>query len=298
MLKVIFFNTDLKFGIYSVIKTLKHILKKKIYLINSNKILDIIFKNPDITHIHGCWRPYLFFVFLMSKLLDIKVVISPHGMLDPLSLSQKKIRKNIAWDLYQKYAFHFADLIIVNSQVEKLNVLKKINKKVKIIVLPHTIKTQKINFKKKKLNSNLKFVFFSRIHPSKNLHSLLNIWSNNNFFNNYNLFIYGKTDDKNYFKKISNKISRSDNIIYKGPIFKKIPEKLSKFDILIHPSKSENFGLVILEALNAGLYLLINKKLKWKKIEKSGFSSSVNIVSSDMIKKINQLEKKKEKLDL
>ena len=29
MLKVIFFNTDLKFGIYSVIKTLKHILKKK-----------------------------------------------------------------------------------------------------------------------------------------------------------------------------------------------------------------------------------------------------------------------------
>ena len=296
MLKVIYFNSDNKFGVYQIIKTLKFILKKKIILNNSNNIFDLFFFKPDITHIHGCWRPMLFFAFFVSKILKIKIIISPHGMLDPVSLSTKKIKKNIAWFLYQKFILLKSELIIVNSDLEKRNVLKKINEKVNIIVIPHTIKVKKIIFKKKKLNSNLSFVFFSRIHPIKNLHKLINIWHGNNFLKNYNLYIYGKIEHNKYYNTFSEKISRSNNIIYKGEISKNIPQKLSEYDVLIHPSSSENFGLVILEALNAGLYTLINKQLKWKIIKKNGYSLSININSYEIVESIKFLNKNKKKI--
>ena len=67
----------------------------------------------------------------------------------------------------------------------------------------------------------MKFVFFSRIHPSKNLTNLIEIWKNNNFFDDYILDIYGEIVDEDYFDSVNNKIKNSKNINYKGKINQK-----------------------------------------------------------------------------
>ena len=54
-------------------------------------------------------------------------------------------------------------------------------------------------------------------------------------------------------------IEDNKNINYIGPLNNNIQQNLSKYDVLIHPSKSENFGLVIFEGLSAGLFLILNK---------------------------------------
>ena len=102
----------------------------------------------------------------------------------------------------------------------------------------------------------MKFVFFSRIHPSKNLINLIEIWKNNNFFDDYILDIYGEIVDEDYFDRVNNKIKNSKNINYKKNK-KKPNQKLSRYDIFLHPSMSENFGLVILRQCQTDYSLLL-----------------------------------------
>ena len=36
---------------------------------------------PDILHIHGLWRPIHILFIINSRLLDIPIIVQPHGML-------------------------------------------------------------------------------------------------------------------------------------------------------------------------------------------------------------------------
>ncbi len=161
MLKILYFTSEKKkkYGVFKVVNILKKKQNKKLKVKISDNIFDIFFFNPEIIHIHGCWRPKLIIIFLLAKITFTKIVISPHGMIDPLSFAQKKIKKIFAWFIYQKYIFMFSNLIVVNSDFEKKNLLKKIKfyKNIKIIKHGVNIPEQIINLKK---NKRLTFVFF------------------------------------------------------------------------------------------------------------------------------------------
>ena len=298
MLKVLYFTSEIKkkFGVFKVVNILKSKQSNKIKSKLTNSILDIFFFKPQIIHIHGCWRPKLFIVFLLAKIASIKIVISPHGMIDPYSFSQKKIKKFFAWFFYQKYIFQFSNLIVVNSKLEKKNLIKKLKISKRIEIIKHGVNISKItkDIKKKK---NLTFVFFSRIHPSKNLMELVKIWKNNNFFDDFILDVYGEIDDNRYFDNFKDSIKKSKNINYKGRInINELNYKLSKYDIFLHPSNSENFGLVILEAMSCGLFPVVNKKIDWKILDKNNLGHSLNFTHMNLRKLILKLNKSKQKI--
>ena len=108
------------FGVSRVVDELKRNLsKEKINIKFSNNLNDFFTFKPNMVHIHGCWKLHLLVIFLFSKIKGIKTVISPHGMIDPFSFSQKKIKKNIAWYIYQKFIVSTSDLVVVNSNQKK-----------------------------------------------------------------------------------------------------------------------------------------------------------------------------------
>ncbi len=283
------------FGVSKVIESLNYEFQnKKIKSIYSNKVLKFILFQPDIIHINGCWKIRFIFLFILAKLFKTKIVISPHGMLDPFSLNQKSLKKKIALLLYQKFIFENSDLIVVNSENEKKNLIKIIKKVPKITIIPHGVYLDKNLRIIKKNNKALKFVFFSRIHKSKNLDTLVKIWKNNNFFSKLNLDIYGEIVDKKYFFDLDIKYTK--NINYKGSLNKNIQKCLSKYDVFIHPSNSENFGLVIFEGLSSGLYLILNKKLKKIDLEKKKFAKNINFNSDELVKTLKYIFKNKKKI--
>ena len=144
-------------------------------------------------------------------------------------------------------------------------------------------------------NNKLSFVFFSRIHPSKNLIELVRIWKRDDFFD-YTLDIYGEIDDVKYFENFKDEIKNSKNINYKGKINNNLNLKLSKYDIFFHPSESENFGLVILEAMSCGLFPVVNKKLDWKILSKKRLGYSLNFTNRNLKKYISKLNKLKHEI--
>ena len=140
----------------------------------------------------------------------------------------------------------------------------------------------------------MRFVFFSRIHKSKNLNTLIKIWKSDNFFHKFNLDIYGEIIDDEYFSKLD--INYFKNINYKGSLNRNIQSCLSKYDVFIHPSNSENFGLVIFEGLSSGLYLILNKKLKKESLEKKKFAKNINFNSKELKKAIGYISINKKKI--
>ena len=224
---------------------------------------------------------------------NIKVIISPHGMLDPESFAINSWKKKIALFTYQGIVLKKANLIIVNSKKEKKNVQKKI-KHPKITIIVHGIVIKKI--KRKKNKDLINSVYFSKIHPIKNLLKLVQAWSFSKKLKNFKLSILGEIDDINYFNKINTIIKNSKNISFLGKIKKNKILNLSTYDVFILPSKSENFGLAVLEALNAGLYLILNKSLPWKNLTYNKFASLINFNSHNLENKILYIEKNKKYL--
>lgn len=293
MLKILYTSSESnkKFGVSKVVEALTDNLKKeKIKAKISNNIFDLFFFKPNLVHLHGCWRFHLLLIFIFCKIKSIKTVISPHGMIDPFSFSQKKIKKQIAWLIYQRFILLKSDLVIVNSKQEKKNLLYKLNKNKKIIIINHGINFSKKFKLKNKKKKDLSFVFFSKIHPSKNLLNLIKIWISDDFFNKYSLDLYGEIVDEEYYSQLESFIKTSKNIKYKGKLDRNIQNKLNNYDIFLHPSKSENFGLVIIEALSSGLYIILNKRLDWKILDDHGFGASIDFNKKDLKKLISEIK--------
>ena len=90
---------------------------------------------PDIVHVHGCWNLQCAWVQKWSQAKGYKVVLTPHGMLEPWIMNRNYwIKKVPALILYQKKAICKADYIHATAESEKENLLLLgYNDKIKVI---------------------------------------------------------------------------------------------------------------------------------------------------------------------
>lgn len=263
------------FAIKDTIKELSKNNKIKIKLIyknnqngknNINLIKEI--KNLDICHFYGGWTYFYLKASVIALILKKKIIFHPFGIFEPWSMSQKKIKKKIAWFFYQKYILKKSDLIHCVSEMEKKNLLK-LNRNFKTIVLPYGISSEFITTKSKK-SFKKKALFFSRLHPKKGLNDLIKAWIELND-RNWVLDIVGPCEDKEYFNNLSNMIKKNNNynINLLNPVFSNIEKKklFANYDFFVLPTKNDPFGIAILESLARGLPVLTNDNTPWSDIE-------------------------------
>jgi glycosyltransferase involved in cell wall biosynthesis len=264
-------------GPFTVMKTMQKALSEKkinVKIIsklktNSKKHFNLTsFINKfDICHFFGGWTYFHIKCFLIAFKLKKKIVIDPIGYYEPWSFTQKKIKKKLAWFLYQKKILQKADLILCSSHLEKKNLLK-LNKNFKIKVIPYGILENFIKKKIIKKKIKKKAIFFSRIHKKKGIEKLIKSWNKIND-KNWILDICGPADDNKYLKKIK-LLKQNNKINFIKPIYgdaQKI-KLFEKYDIFLLPSHSENFGIVILESLARGLPVLTTTNTPWFNIKK------------------------------
>ena len=250
----------------------KKIINKLIFR-NSNTFkfnldIDYIIRDFDIVHIYGIWRPYLAKIFYKAKKLKKKIVISPIGSLEPWAIKQKWLKKKIAWHLYQKKILNSADALHATSEIEANNFLSN-NVGKKIVTIGHGIDVLDKKDPIIKTNKEKKLIFFSRIHEKKGLLELINIWKSLKNKDNWKLDIYGPISNENYFKKILLAIKKNNlekQIKYLDSVFNNEHKQKIFFEAnaFILPSKSENFGISIGEALSYGLPVLTTFQTPWK----------------------------------
>ncbi len=237
---------------------------------NFNLNLKEIVKSRDLFHLFGIWDPFHIKLFLHAKLNKKKVIISTLGALEPWALEQKKLKKKIAWYLYQKKILDNCDFIHATSDDEKKH-LMELGIKTPIKIIPHGVIIKPIVKDKKRNKEKKEALFFSRIHEKKGILELLNSWSIINPVD-WVLKIYGPVSDMSYMNKIKAKItnlSLENSVFIYEPVFEydQKEEIFLNSDCFLLPSKSENFGMSIVEALSYGVPVLTTEETPWKKLK-------------------------------
>lgn len=77
-------------------------------------------EKPDIIHVHGCWRPEMRHIVPLARKIGARIVISPHGQLQPWVVSQRwKSEKMPKTLLFQRKLVAKAYAIVAMGKMEE-----------------------------------------------------------------------------------------------------------------------------------------------------------------------------------
>jgi glycosyltransferase involved in cell wall biosynthesis len=224
---------------------------------------------PDVVHINGCWIPFCALIQKWSQQLGYKVILTPHGMLEPWIIQRHYwTRKLPALLLYQKNAIKKADCIFSTVEAEKQNILKLgFNNRIEII--PYGIDVEHAQIKSS-WSKTKKILFMSRIHPKKGIELLIQaIAQIKDSVAEYKIIIAGEGNEE-YVQLLKNK-TQDQNVShlfdFVGGIYGDKKWKLLRdSDFLILPTYSENFGIIVAESLISGTPVISTTGTPWKEL--------------------------------
>jgi len=108
----------------------------------------------------------------------------------------------------------------------------------------------------------------------------------NDMFDNWMLVIAGFEDVSGYqleLKKLANKLNLSNKIKFVGPLFGAAKEDaFAAADIFVLPTHSENFGIVVTEALASGVPVLTTYGAPWEELRLHNCGWWVGISEQDV----------------
>ena len=232
-----------------------------------NEILNF---KPDIIHSHGIWRLENHSAVKIGRNFGIPVIITPRGEISSWALKQKGIKKRFAWNLYQKRDFKTATAIHATAQNE-LEDAQKLDLRRPIAVIPNGVELPnvKCGYVKESGNRTRRVLFMSRIHPKKGLEKLICAWREIDSVG-WRCDIVGPGDTE-YIAALKRSVSElglDDQIFFFNMIYgEKKWETFSNSDLFVLPTNSENFGVVVAEALASGIPVITTKNAPWKELE-------------------------------
>jgi len=254
-------------------------------------------KNSEIVQFSSLFFPPTLPILILAILRNKTIIISPRGELYNAAISQKAFKKKI-WIRIIK---NFQKLINFHATNNfELELIQRTFPKAKSIsIIPNYIEMPKRHL----IDVNMSFVFIGRINPIKNIHLLISAISKvHEFYPNIKLDILGSARldyEISYLEDLKKQIKDNslEKIVYlRGHLEGDIKDKIiASSKALILPSKSENFGNVILEAIAQGTPAIASKNTPWELLEehKSGMwvDATVESLTSSMLYILNLNEK-------
>ena len=268
------------------------------------KSLQNFFKSNhfDLVHTHGIWLLNTHYVNNIVNKLRVPHVISPRGMLETWAFNHKRIKKFIAWQLFQRRDLKMADAFHATAAIERSSIEKK-GFFQKVYCIPNGVHPLPTKEKKSNVSQNKRVLFLSRINKKKGLDFLLEAWAKV-CADGWMLQIAGNDDDGtiNYVKERISKDDLKGRVELLGPLGEE--QKKSAYvnaGLFILPSHSENFGIVVAEALSYGLPVITTRGCPWKDLKTFDCGWWIDLDTEEISKAISRYifstsEERKEEL--
>lgn len=228
-------------------------------------ILDRI--KPDVVHENCCWIPMTALTQRWAHAKGYKVVLTPHGMLEPWILRRHYLTKKLpALMLFQRSSVRNTDVLHATAESEKQNLLcLGWNKNVEMIA--NGIAVDSIELKTSWVRSG-KILFLSRVHVKKGINYLIEAFAALEA-KGYILQIAGEGDESyvNELKALAASRGIADCVQFLGGVYgNRKWELFREADVFVLPTHSENFGIVVGEALASGTPVITTQGTPWSEL--------------------------------
>jgi len=245
---------------------------KKIFSLLREIEYDILYLNSFFTFTFSIFPLMIqYFSFINLK----SCIIAPRGEFAKNAMKLKKLKKIIYVSTVKIIGLYKNLCWQASSELELRDIYRELGRTVTTVKIAPDLIFQKLSIKKKIISQKktlLRIVFLSRISPMKNLDFLINVLSN--VSNPLELSILGPKEDLQYWqecKRLIKQLPAHIKINVGGEIFpEKVYETFSNFDLFTFPTRGENFGHVIPEALSAGTPIILSDQTPWQKDKSFG----------------------------
>jgi glycosyltransferase involved in cell wall biosynthesis len=222
-------------------------------------------KNIDLIHLQHIWNPYIQVMAFWAWKKNIPYIITPRGMLEPWIMAHNPWKKRVAMFLYQRKAIQRASYIHATAQIEADHI-RALGFSNPISIIPNGVDLTEVKEVKENYGSK-KMVFLSRIHPKKGIELLLEVWRSLDS-KGWKLEIAGD-GELSYITGLKYRARDLENVEFVGPQYGKAKwDFLRSADVMVLPSYSENFGIVVAEALVVGVPVITTKDTPWEDLER------------------------------
>jgi len=222
----------------------------------------------DLYHGHGLWQ-YPMHAMATSAIKKGKpYLISPRGMLYPEALKKSAWFKKIALPLFQLYDLKRAAVIHATC-MQEMKHIKSLGIKTPIAVIPNSIDITIPIISENTSTTLCRVGFMGRFAPIKNIETLIEAYAAmEKEHTSIELVLIGDGPEgyKNQLKAMAANFGIK-NVSFTG--FLSGPERELVFrslSLLVLPSKSENFGMVVPEALLRKIPVIASKGTPWEEL--------------------------------
>jgi glycosyltransferase involved in cell wall biosynthesis len=244
-----------------------------------SKILESIKEiEPKLIYLNSFWDTTLSLKIIFANRLGLikkPILLAPRGEFSRGALGIKPIRKRLFLQISRILRLHRNITWQASSEQEKNDIIgaltfsPNLDVRVAMDLSPQTRPIPNQNYVKPPI---LRVCFLSRITAMKNLDFALKVLAQ--VKSQVTFSIYGPKESPTYWDLCANLIERlPPNItaIYYGEVLPKdVGECLATQDLFFLPTKGENYGHVIHEALSVGLPVLISDQTPWGVVSSEG----------------------------
>ena len=210
--------------------------------------------------------------------IRVPVLLAPRGELSPAALTLKRRRKALAMRLLQWTGCLRPVHWLASSDAERHDILRALGAQ-PITCVPESVADVPMADApwSPKSPRRLKAVFAARIAPTKNLLFLLEVLARCD--GDIHLDVIGPPEDADYWARcraLMQGLPARVVVEYVGELpHDDLQRRLPAYDLLVLPTRGENFGHVIVEAWAAGCPVLVSDRTPWRRLKPSGLGWDV-----------------------
>ena len=258
---------------------------------------EILSGDYDLIHGQNLWDPFFNKMARIARKHRIPYMMTPRGCLEPWAYQgqgfMKNLKKKIAMLLYQKKDLQLASCILATAQMEADNI-RALGINSPIAIIPNGIDVSEYKCRPIEYKTSVKkqIVFLSRIHQKKGIEFLINAWEQlRDKYPEWNVVIAGNGEGA-YINELK------DMITLKGlqecveiipPVYGEAKHKLyCESSLFVLPTYSENFGMVIAEAMSCGVPCITTNGTPWKELHEKNLGWCIDLSLENVVKTISE----------